>query len=190
MRRWRNNIIPYSRDYRRPPRWGMGMGLPPQRPRRWWHRLDDPRFYLRAVIVVSGLALVLIPLLADGTLAIARPIAFGADRCRVLHVVDGDTADIWCPSIGVERARFMGFDAPELFSPKCASELIAAQKAKWALRAYLLGSADLRMQRGRLDRFDRRLITLWVGAQPLSQQMITGGYARSYDGGARAGWCN
>lgn len=187
MRRGRSNVIPYSRDYRRPPRWGMG--LPPNRPRGWWHRLADPQFYLRAVIIVSAFALVLIPLVADGTLAVARPIAFGTESCRVLHVVDGDTADIWCPSFGVERARLSGFDAPELFSPKCAPELIAAQKAKWALRGYLFGSANLSMHRGRLDRYDRRLVTVWLGAKPLSQAMIAGGYARPYGGGIRQGWC-
>lgn len=151
--------------------------------------MADPRFYLRAVILVAGLALIAIPLLTDGVLAVARPIAFGADNCRVVHVVDGDTADIWCNSTGLERARFTGFDAPELFSPKCVSELFAAQKAKWALRGYLFGASDLRLQRGRLDRYDRRLVTLWLGPKPLSQTMINGGYARAYGGGSRLGWC-
>lgn len=151
--------------------------------------MADPRFYLRAVILVAGLALVAVPLLTDGFLAIARPIAFGTDSCRIVHVVDGDTADIWCSGSGVERARLVGFDAPELFSPKCVSELIAAQKAKWALRGYLFDATDLRLQRGRLDRYDRRLVTLWLGAAPLSQKMIRGGYGRAYGGGLRSGWC-
>lgn len=149
----------------------------------------DPLFYLRAVIVVSGLALVALPLLTDGVLAISRPIAFGADSCRVLHVVDGDTADIWCANSGTERVRFVGFDAPELFSPDCLSELVAAQKAKWALRGYLLGNADLRLQRGRLDRYQRRLATLWIGASPLAEKMISAGHARPYVGGVRSSWC-
>ena len=167
-----------------------GPPKPPNRPRRWWQKMADPLFYLRAVIVVSGLALVGLPLLTDGVLAVARPIAFGADNCRVVHIVDGDTADLWCGSSGVERARFVGFDAPELFSPNCVSELLAAQKAKWALRGYLFSTADLRLQRGRLDLYQRRLVTLWLGAVPLSQKMIEGGYARAYGGGVRSGWCN
>lgn len=190
MRMPRTNVVRYSRDYRRAPRWGMGgPSRPPRPPQQWWRRLADPRLYLHAVIVVSCLALLGIPLLADGVLAVARPIAFGADNCRVLHVVDGDTADIWCASTSIERARFVGFDAPELFSPKCVSELIAAQKAKWALRRFLFDGVDLHLQRGRLDRYDRRLITLWLGRIPLSQKMIIGGYARAYGGGVRTGWC-
>ena len=189
-RQTRTNVVPYSRSYRRQRRLNMGgPPLPPRRPTAWWRKMADPRFYLRAVILISGLALVGVPLITDGFLAIARPIAFGADKCRVVHVVDGDTADIWCSNTGVERARLVGFDAPELFSPACPTELIAAQKAKWALRGYLFGSGDLRMQRGRLDKYDRRLVTLWLGAVPLSQKMIRGGYARAYGGGARSGWC-
>jgi micrococcal nuclease len=188
MQRWRNNSIPHRRAYRRPPRWGMG--LPPQKPRRWWHRIADPLFYLRALIAASMMALLVIPLVADAALALARPITSGTDQCRVLHVVDGDTADIWCAATGFERARLVGFDAPELFSPKCAAELIAAQKAKWALRATLLGDADLRLQRGKLDRYDRRLVTIWVGQHLLAKRMIADGYARGYDGGLRQTWCD
>lgn len=187
MRFKRNTVVPFSRSYRRAPRWGMG--IPPKRPAGWWQRMADPQFYLRAVIFISLLALVIIPLLADGTLAIMRPIAMGTDQCRVLHVVDGDTADIWCPSTGLEKARFSGFDAPELFSPKCVSELVAAQKSKWALRSILIGKSDLRMERGKLDRYARRLVFVWVGSEPLSNRMIAGGFARAYNGGARRDWC-
>ena len=187
MARGRYKIVPYSRDYRRAPRWGMG--LPPRRPRHWWHRFADPQIYLRAVIGFSVLALLIIPLLADGALAVARPIASGSDACRVVHVVDGDTADLWCNGTGLERVRFIGFDAPELFSPACATEFVAAQKAKWALRAILFASSDLRLQRGKEDRYDRRLVTLWIGTDLLSQRMIKGGHARAYSGGQRKGWC-
>jgi micrococcal nuclease len=135
------------------------------------------------------IALLVIPLIADGALAPARPIASGTDNCRVLHIVDGDTADIWCAATGFERARLVGFDAPELFSPQCVSEFIAAQKAKWALRATPFGNANLRLQRGNLDRYDRRLVTIWVGPDMLSKRMIADGYARGYDGGLRQGWC-
>ncbi len=184
----RQNVIPYSRDYRRPPRWGMG--LPPRRPRRWWQRFADPRFYLRAVIAVSVLALLGIPLVADGTLALTRPIAAGADTCRVLRVVDGDTADFWCNDTGFERVRFLGFDAPELFSPQCIKELVAAEKSKWALRVRLMGTAALRMERGKADRYGRRLVKLWLDDQSLSQIMISQGNARAYTGGLRGTWCN
>jgi micrococcal nuclease len=145
--------------------------------------------YLRAVFFVSAAGLVVVPFLTDGALAVARPLAAQDGDCRVLRVVDGDTVDLWCAAAGVERARLDGFDAPELFSAKCTAELIAAQQAKWALRGMLLAGGDLRLQRGGLDRYQRRLVTLWVGQVPLARKMIRGGYARSYGGGQRAGWC-
>ena len=190
MRPVRNPVVPFSRDYRTPRRFGMGgPPHPPKRPLRWWHRLANPVFYLRVVILICGMALIAIPLIADGVLAVARPIGFGESRCRVMHVVDGDTVDIWCNATGVERARLTDFDAPELFSPKCASELIFAQKSKWALRGYLFGATDLRLHRKGLDRYGRRLVMLFVDGAPLSQSMIEGGYARAYGGGTRSGWC-
>jgi endonuclease YncB( thermonuclease family) len=166
------------------------MGLPPRRPeRRWWQRMADPAFYLRAVIVVACVGLVIVPILADGALAVARPMASADGACRVLRVVDGDTVTIWCQGTGVERARLTGFDAPELFSPGCSAELVAAQKAKWALRGMLLAGGDLRLERGGLDRYDRRLVTVWVGQMRLARLMIRDGHGRSYGGGLRAGWC-
>ncbi len=165
------------------------MGLPPRRPKRWWQRIADPVIYLRAVIVVASVGLVVVPMLADGALAVARPIAADDGDCRILRVVDGDTVTIWCPASGVERARLAGFDAPELFSPGCTAELISAQKAKWALRGMLLSGGDLRLERGDLDRYDRRLVTVWLGQVPLARRMIQGGHARQYGGGARGGWC-
>ncbi len=138
---------------------------------------------------MSVIGLVVVPFVADGALAIARPISAGTDNCRVLRVVDGDTVDLWCASDGIARARLQGFDAPELFSPRCAAELLAAQKAKWALRRLLLSGGDLRLERGGLDRYQRRLVTVWLGRETLARHMVRGGYARAYGGGVRGGWC-
>lgn len=191
MRPRRPNIVPYSRDYRRAPRFKMGLpfGKPPRKPRSLLQRLADPLFYLRVVIIVSGVALVALPLISDGTLALTKSIPAGAQTCRVLRVIDGDTADLWCDVEGIFRARLVGFDAPELFSPNCTAELIAAQRAKWGLRGMLFASRSLRMSLGRLDKYDRRLVTVWTHGTPLATAMIEAGYARSYSGAARKPWC-
>lgn len=168
---------------------GQSPRMPPKGPRRWWQRLTDPVIYLRAVILVSGLALIVIPLISDGALTILRPIPAAGQSCRVLRVIDGDTVDLWCVKDSVERARLVGFDAPELFSPGCLTELVAAQRAKWALRSLLLQGGALRMSLGGLDKYERRLVTVWVDGTPLASAMIAGGHARQYQGGARQGWC-
>jgi endonuclease YncB( thermonuclease family) len=189
MRR-KNNVTPFSRDYRRPPRWSMVPAPPPPgRLRRWLRRMADPRFYLRAVIVVASVGLLVLPLGADAVNALARPVAGPDGHCRILSVVDGDTVSLWCHAGGLKRARLTGFDAPELYSPGCISELIAAQRATWALR-WMIFQADTRriVPKGR-DRYDRALVEIWVDGVPIATRMVADGHARAYAGGKRGGWC-
>jgi endonuclease YncB( thermonuclease family) len=185
MARRRNNVVRYSRDYRRPPKWNMG--LPPRRRRGL--RLADPRFYLRAVVVVASLGLVVLPGIADATLSVFRPLAAESGSCRIYQVVDGDTVRMWCPDRGNVSARLKGFDAPELFSPQCASELAAAVKAKWALRLVLWQEDEVRIVREGTDRYGRALVTVFTDGVPLARRMISDGHARMYDGGIRQTWC-
>ncbi|MDI3335036.1 thermonuclease family protein [Defluviimonas aestuarii] len=182
MARRRNNVVRYSRDYRRPPKWNMG--LPPRR-----NRLADPRFYLRAVIGLATVGLVVLPGIADATLSILRPLAGGEESCRIYQVVDGDTVRMWCPGRGNVSARLKGFDTPELFSPQCASELAAAVKAKWALRLVLWQADEVRIVREGTDRYDRALVTVFIDGAPLARRMIADGHARAYGGGIRQTWC-
>ena len=41
------------------------------------------------------------------------------DGCRVTYVVDGDTVHLACPETGEVKARLLGFDTPEVYSPGC-----------------------------------------------------------------------
>ncbi len=182
----RNNVVRWSRDYRRPPRWNMG--LPPRRPRRSW-RLADPGTYLSAVIVLAALGLVVLPVAADAVIAIARPAASADATCRIYHVIDGDTVRMFCPGRGNASARLTGFDTPELFSPSCPSELAAAVKAKWALRLAIWRADRITLVREGTDRYGRALVTAFLDGTPLARVMIESGLARPYAGGERQGWC-
>ncbi len=190
-RRARTTVTPFSRDYRRPPRWGMG--LPPRRPRSRWGRavgrILDPIFYLKAVMALCALALVVLPLGADAVNAALKPARQGNGTCRILSVIDGDTVSLWCPARGVERARLMGFDAPELFSPACASEFVAAQRATWALRGLIFAADKVEIGFDGRDRYDRALVTLRLDGTSVARAMIAGGNGRAYDGGRREAWC-
>ncbi len=178
------NIVPYSRSYRRPPRWGMG--LPPRKPSRWC-RLANPAFYLKAVMVLATLALVVVPYGADALNAALGPR--GQEGCRVVSVIDGDTVSFWCPGRGLHRARLAGLDAPELFSPQCGAEWVAAQKATWALRRLLWGAQTLTVRDRGTDRYQRRLVDLSADGTSLAPTLIAAGHARPYRGGPRRGWC-
>jgi micrococcal nuclease len=119
-------------------------------------------------------------------LAGLRPVT---DGCRVVHVVDGDTLDLRCPGQGVIRARVTGFDAPELYSPRCASEAARAVAAQTHLRWTLARADRLEVMLGGTDRYGRRLVEMRVDGTRLADIMVASGHARAYSGGARAGWC-
>lgn len=184
MRRRPQSITRFSRDYRRPPRWGMG--LPPRRQGR---APRDPRGYLRAVVLIGGLVAVL-PAGVDLAIGGLRPMAQNDAYCRVYRVVDGDTVRMWCTGRGETSARLMGFDTPELFSPQCGQEFVTAWLAKWVLRIKLLKAREVAVIREGTDRYDRALVKMFLDGQPIARQMIEGGFARAYDGGRRQGWCD
>ena len=151
-----------------------------RRARRGW------RVGRRLRWLVIGAGLVVVVLQASDPVLGLRPVT---DGCRVLYVVDGDTVDVNCPGEGLIRARVTGFDAPELYSPQCAAEAAAALASQTYLR-WTLGTADrLQVIVGGTDRYDRRLVEVFVDGDRLADRMIAAGYGRPYDGGARAGWC-
>ena len=149
--------------------------------------MADPVFYLKAVIGIAALGLIALPYGADAVNLILAPKA--ADGCRVVSVTDGDTVRIWCPAKGIEKARIMGYDTPEVFSPSCASELARGYAATWALRRMLFGAEELTIVRRGYDRYDRVLIFMAVDGEPVARRMIDGGHARAYAGGKRGSWC-
>lgn len=137
------------------------------------------------ILLVAGLTLVFG---RDGIGYLGARVA-GTTTCRVTSVVDGDTIRVYCPGQGIERARLMGFDTPEVFSPRCASELWAGTQATWALQRRLWSADKVAIAfRGR-DRYGRRLAILWVDGVNIARPMIEQGYARPYHGGHRRGWC-
>ncbi len=107
----------------------------------------------------------------------------------MLVVLDGDTVKLVCPGRGVETARLMGFDAAEKYSPRCASELVAAEKATWALRGLIFKAKSLAVERDGTDRYGRALVRLRLDGVDVARLMIRAGHGRAYSGGPRRGWC-
>jgi micrococcal nuclease len=153
-------------------------------------RVPGPRWLrrLRQRLVWVLLVIVAVPAGIDAGLGALRPVQDGAQACRIMQVVDGDTLRLWCDD-GMARMRLTGFDAPELYSPKCFAETVAAQQAKWALRWLIWQARGVRMQRDGEDRYGRSLVELSDAAGPLADRMIAAGHGRAYGGGRREGWC-
>lgn len=190
MARRRGKLLRFWRGARRHPKWDIGT---PPNPRSRQHdrsrRIGDPVVYLKLVMAVSAAGLVVLPFLGD---AIGRALRTGAglESCRVVQVIDGDTVRLWCPARGAERARITGYDTPELFSPRCPSELSAAWAAKWKLRWLIWTAGEVGLVRIGTDRYGRALVSLFVDGRNVAREMITAGHGRPYDGGARWSWCS
>lgn len=176
------NVVRFRRGARRHPQWHLG--YPPTKKRR---RLG-PRHYLRGAMAVSLVSLVglqLGPDVANYTMSPAH-----AGGCRVASIVDGDTLKLHCKHRGLLRARLVGFDTPEVFSPKCAYEAWRGQAATWELRRLLFNAKTATYIFQGLDRYGRSLISVYLDGKSLALSMVGSGHAVAYDGGARKNWCS
>lgn len=140
------------------------------------------------IALAAALAFLALPL-ADTGLTVAAGLHADPGGCRVLSVTDGDTVTLCCPGHGAGPARLTGYDAPEVFSPRCAAEWLAGMRATWALRRLLWRAGEIRTLREGTDRYGRALVALWVDGRPVAQAMIAAGHGRPYAGGPRGGWC-
>jgi Micrococcal nuclease (thermonuclease) homologs len=111
----------------------------------------------------------------------------------VIRTIDGDTFEARVhlePGLDLStRVRLRGIDAPEL-KAACAQELQMAEVATGALRA-LLGEGGVTISNIGPDKYAGRVVAdvATRRTENVSTAMLTGGYARSYGGGHRNGWC-
>jgi endonuclease YncB( thermonuclease family) len=110
----------------------------------------------------------------------------------VVRTIDGDTflarvrqrdgRDL------VVRVRLRGIDAPEM-KASCQEELDKAEAAAGALRG-LLGQGGVTITNLGPDKYGRVLADVATKRTAnVSAALLAGGYARSYNGGHRDGWC-
>src|SRR3954466_3518853 len=110
----------------------------------------------------------------------------------VIRTIDGDTflARVHQQSGRdlVARVRLRGIDAPEM-KASCREELDKAEAAARALRD-LLGQGGVTITNLGSDKYGRVLADVATRlTDNVSAALLAGGYARSYNGGHRDGWC-
>ncbi len=112
---------------------------------------------------------------------------------EVVRVVDGDTfqarVQVW-PGLSVDtKVRLRGIDAPELHA-RCGDEYAKAQAARAALET-ILAAGGVTISRVGIDKYGGRVDALVAtrDTADVSAALLTGGWARSYDGGRRGSWC-
>lgn len=172
----------------------MGWLFRPARPAgpvvRGLRRLADPRFYLKLVMALAVGGLVLVPTIADLVNAAMKTADSEQGQCRILRVIDGDTVSLICPEDGMVSARLMGFDTPEMYSPRCLGEFVAAQKAAWHLRSLVQKADRLKLTHQGNDQYGRALVALELDGVDVARLMVRDGHARQYGGGLRGSWCS
>ena len=111
----------------------------------------------------------------------------------VLRVIDGDTFEarvrVW-PGLDVDtKVRLRGIDAPELHA-RCGDEKVKAEAARTALET-ILADGGVAVWRVGVDKYggrvDARVSTR--STADVSAALLSGGFARSYNGGRRGTWC-
>jgi len=115
----------------------------------------------------------------------AEPLVEGP--CNIVRVVDGDTllvrqtANAGGPSV---RLRLLGIDCPEVDRPGHSAESFGAEATQFTRAFVSSGTAQLRLDRRRLDRFKRHLAYLFVDDRMLNLELVRAGLARvtSYPG--------
>jgi endonuclease YncB( thermonuclease family) len=112
---------------------------------------------------------------------------------EVLRIIDGDTfvarVRVW-PGIDVDtKVRLRGIDAAELHA-RCTAELAKAQAARTALQT-ILDAGGITVSRVGIDKYGGRVDASVAtrNTADVSAAMLSGGWARAYDGGRRGSWC-
>ncbi|MDZ4309211.1 MAG: thermonuclease family protein [Cypionkella sp.] len=107
--------------------------------------------------------------------------------CRIGYVIDGDTVALRC---GAEKrvGRLVGFDAPEVRSPKCKSEAAWGARATERLRGLLSGPDVVIYPKG-TEKYGRDLVLITVAGRDVAAVMIGEGLGVDYHGEARRNWC-
>ena len=81
------------------------------------------------------------------------------------------------------RARIVGYDTPELFSPGCAAEREAAARAKQVLATWVWHATSTEVAFLGRDRYGRALVDMRLSGQRVAQGMVaqraTGGAIRA-----------
>jgi|SRR5690554_3099989 len=144
-------------------------------------------FWKYAVVLSVGLHL--------PSVGVAAPKEYGhAVVDEVTSIYDADTFTVnihgW-PSIVGERisVRVKGIDAPEIRG-KCRAEIIRARRAKEFTVEQLRSAKRIELKNLGRDKYFRILADVFVDGRSLAQQLVQQDFARLYDGGRKASWCD
>ena len=130
---------------------------------------------IRALAMACATACVLVPATAPAA------VPSGAERARVTHVSDGDTAYLNPLRYGTtasswrgRKARFIGVDTPEVYpSPVCYGRKASAFTER------RLAGERVRVTYGEdpIDPYDRALVYVWLDGRMFNLELVRKGFA-------------
>ena len=130
--------------------------------------------------------------------ACAYTPALAADyEWPILRVVDGDTVAVDAsadlpPELAKLSVRLRGVDTPEKGGrANCETERQAGLAATAFTEAALADAKQVLVRDPEWGKWGGRVLAdLMLDGSSLSEQLITTGHGRAYDGGRRGSWCN
>ena len=158
-------------------RWRVGGSGADQRAAVFW--------FLAFALVAGGYA-VLAPVVDDwrsAMRAMTRGLPGGAGGRR-RH---GRSRPAW--GGGRMRARIVGYDTPELFSPRCAAERRrrSGRSRRWRPGCGMRRATEVAFLGH--DRYGRTLVDMRLSGQRVARGMVGERHGRRYFGQLRGGWC-
>ncbi|WP_421590504.1 thermonuclease family protein [Shinella sp. M27] len=147
---------------------------------------------LARCVMVVGVSQLL--MLAGASASTNRHTIVGAAVCDrgacqdvTLWIWDGDTFTVHDGTGRREKIRIENIDAPEI-DGACAAERATALQAEDELATQVSGHR-IKLVRGKLDRYGRRLARVAVDARDVGETLIEHGLARRWDSW-RKPWCH
>jgi len=112
--------------------------------------------------------------------------------CRVVRVIDGDTIIVQqivqqevagsdsssAPRYQQARVRLLGMDTPETVKPNHPVEPFGKQATAFTKSFLAKGQVYLRLDKRRIDRYDRLLAYVYVEEAMLNEELLRAGLAR------------
>ena len=101
--------------------------------------------------------------------------------CKIVRIVDGDTLVVQQSTASngpTARLRLLGIDCPESGRDGRPSEFCSAAATKFTRRFVAGGQVELRLDRRRLDRYQRYLAYVFVADRMLNVELVRAGLAR------------
>ncbi|MCW1919794.1 thermonuclease family protein [Rhodobacter sp. KR11] len=103
-------------------------------------------------------------------------------------VTDGDTLHMICDG-AKHKVRLLGYDTPEIYSPKCASEKAMGLEATRLMEGLVAAGPVTGVTFKGQDRYGRDLAWVEVAGRDLTEVMLASGLAVVYVPKRKMDWC-